>query len=514
VHAEDMSRIGRPDPDWVGEAPPSGGLPLYLDVLRSRVWLIGLLVAVSVGAAILYVSSAAKVYEGKADMLITAIPQGDDNLFGLGLVSQSSDPTRDVETLAQLITTPAVAKRVDATLTLDRSARSLLKDVSAEPVAQSSIVTITAKAHSAALAASIANAFGEAAIAERTARLHRLLDSVIPQLRKQLDKLPSGETAARGALADRLRTLQTLRLLPDPTLHLETLADPPPSSVAPRPVLSIAAAFLAALVLGVGAVLGSHMLDTRIQREEELRRYRIPILGRIPLERRRTLFERHHALTPDRLAPATLDAFRRLGSSLASRIDSGGERSIFVTGASPSAGKTTTSINLAAALAGSNQLVILAEADSRRPSLSRVLALSRSWLTPERGMTEVITHGTALSDALEESLHLPDSVRVLSPEPDNASALGQISREAADALVRDAQQLAEWLVFDGPALNYAPEALPIAKRVASVILVIRLRSTRSGDLAELAELLTQQGITPDGFVVIGGKNQNRANFYM
>ena len=40
-----------------------------------------------------------------------------------------------------------------------------------------------------------------------------------------------------------------------------------------------------------------------------------------------------------------------------------------------------------------------------------------------------------------------------------------------------------------------------------MLIVVRLRSTRLRDLADLAELLTQQGITPDGFILIGGKSR-------
>ena len=139
-----------------------------------------------VALAATYVATTEREYEGAADLLVTPIPRTNTDLFGFGLVSESGDPIRDVETFARLITTPAVAERVRARLGLEGSAGSLLKRVSAEPVAQSSIVTITAKAGSPDAAALMANSFGEAAIAERTARLNAVLDSVIPRLRRQL----------------------------------------------------------------------------------------------------------------------------------------------------------------------------------------------------------------------------------------------------------------------------------------------------------------------------------------
>jgi capsular polysaccharide biosynthesis protein/Mrp family chromosome partitioning ATPase len=485
--------------DWVGAPPSSEGLRLYLDVLRARSWIIALVLAIAVASAAVVVSGIDKVYAAEADLLITPIPDANENLFGLGLVSESGDPTRDAETLAQLITTDAVARRVRTALRLDRPASSLLKDLSAEPVAQSSIVTITARADDPALAALLANAFAEAAIRVRTERLHQLLDSVIPRLRRQLEEIRGPETRAADSLSAKVAELETRRLLPDPTLHLEARALPAGDPIAPRPLLTIAAAFIGALVLALGAVLGAHMLDTRVEREDDLRRYRIPILGRIPLEPLRRRLWRNSPFRPDQLSLSTLDAFHRLASSLAARTEND-TYSLFVTGAGPHEGKTTTATNLAASLAALTDRVLLIEGDSRRPSLARAFALG-----PGPDLTDVVTARYRLGDAISESDRLPAGVGVVATGPAEVAAPASVSPEVADLIIREAKQLSRWLVVDAPALNYAPDLLPLAKRVDSVLLVVRLGATRVRDLADLAELLVQQGITPDGFIVVGGK---------
>jgi hypothetical protein len=51
----------------------------------------------------------------------------------------------------------------------------------------------------------------------------------------------------------------------------------------------------------------------------------------------------------------------------------------------------------------------------------------------------------------------------------------------------------------------SPDWLPVVNRVARVVLVVRLGRTRTRELAELAELLREYGVTPEGFIVIGGK---------
>jgi Mrp family chromosome partitioning ATPase/capsular polysaccharide biosynthesis protein len=486
-----------PTANWIGDAPVGSGVGLYVDLLRSRLWQVAIIVVAAVGAAALVVALTDKVYEAEAQLLVTPIPDADQELFGLGLVSQSGDPTRDVETMATLITTTPVANRVRSELGIERSSRSLLKDVRAEPVAQSSLVTITAKGTDPRLAADLADAFAQSAIAVRTERMRALLDVVIPRLRAQLGKLPPVEERSREDLSERIRSLETLRASQDPTLHIEAPATPSTSPVAPRPVLSISAALVAGLVLAFGAVLGAHFLDPRIAREEDLRQYRIPVVGRIPRERRR--LGQDGPLRPGELSEAAADAFHRLASSLATQ-SAKGQRSIFVTGASPNTGKSTVALNLGLALGARGDHVLLVDADSRRPTLAPTLGL-----TPDHGLADVVTGRASPSDALVPVDGLTaGSVKLLAQMPAE-SAPTPVTAEAADRLIRDATQHAEWVIVDGAALNYTPESLPLATQAATILLVVRLGVTRTRDLADLAELLVQQGITPQGFIVVGAK---------
>ncbi len=495
IHDVEPGRPAPTRPDWIGEAPPSQGLRLYLDILAARFKLVIAIILLTVGTAVFVVMQTPKVYEAETDLLITPIPDHRETLFGLGLVTESGDPTRDAETISQLITTPVVAERVRARLGVDRSARSLLKDVTAEPVAQSSIVTVTARANDPEFSARLANVFAETAVAVRTERMHALLDSVIPRLRRQLEDLPRGELRSRESLSSRLRDLETLRLLPDPTLHLETRAAPPASPVSPRPLFTIAAALIAGLILSSGVVLGSRMLDTRIEREEDLRMYRIPILGRIPRWRRggRSL------LRPDAVPAATRQAFQRLASTLEART-APGSRSVFVTGAGSAEGKTTTSILLAGTLASGNDQVTLIEGDWRRPALGETLGL-----TPPHGLTDVLTGRVELEEAVAAVDGFP-GLRVLTREPGGDSPT-PVSAGDVDRVIRATRLQTNWLIFDGPPLIDAPDWLPVVNRVSRVVLVVRLGRTHTRELAELAELLIEYGITPEGFIVIGGKQR-------
>jgi len=502
----------RQDADWIGDAPESHGLSFYIDLLRARLWIVILIVAVTVGTASFYLVRADKVYEASADMLVQPIPGSSEDLLGLGLPFESGDPTRDSETISRLITTTPVAERARSLLHTNEPASRLLAHVSALPVAGSAIVSVSAQANDPESAADLANAFANAAILERTDRLRIALDKVIPQLKAQLAVTPASDTTTRDTLNGALTTLQRLRLSQDPTFSLSAAATPPRSPISPRPVLTIAASLIGAFVLAFGIILGAHFVNPRVEREEDLRRYRIPVIGRIPREgwrRRRNPLVRSSRkeawhvhdrppIRPNELSHSTADAFHRLASSLSARTGER-ERAIFVTSPGPNDGKTTTSLNLAAALAAFNQRVVVVDGDSRRPAIARTLGVS-----PEIGIGDVVTGRASVSDALVDADGLFGRVQVLTYEANEAAPI-PVSSEAADSLTREVLQRGVWLVADGPALSYGPDSLPLAKRVASVLIVVRLRWTRLRDLADLAELLSQQGIVPSGFIIVGGK---------
>src|SRR3954447_25482732 len=171
-----------PDASWLNPSIEQQGLARYVSTLRERKWLIALTVLVTTLAAVAYVVTANKVYDAEADLLITPIDNSDPTLSGLGLISGSSDPTRDVETASKLVTSTTVAKRVKVKLHDSRKPEDLLQKVSVAPVATSNIVAVTAQGSSPQRAQQLANGFATEAVANRTDNFHTQIDKRITSI--------------------------------------------------------------------------------------------------------------------------------------------------------------------------------------------------------------------------------------------------------------------------------------------------------------------------------------------
>ena len=267
---------------------------------------------------------------------------------------------------------------------------------------------------------------------------------------------------------------------------------PPDSPSFPRPVLTLAVAILAGLLLGIGGVLVLKTLDPRVSSEDELLR-NLPVLARIP--RARTSVVRSYQRGKGARPADMWEGYRTLRANLAAR-GVGGEspRAVLVTSAIKAEGKTMTSVNLAKTLAAGGLRVILVDADFRRPAVGAVFGRSESG-----GLADLLFGRTSVDDALEDAPGYGDWLRLLLPGESQPIDLLEPKRIAD--ILDQLKGEADVVVVDSPPLTEFADAFALADAVDIVLIAVRLGHSRRDRFVELNQFLSQHAVAPAGLVV-------------
>ena len=486
--------------DGLTEGPREGGLRRYLRVLREHWLLVVAAVLVSMLAAFAYAASADKTYEAEAVLEITPVP--DDGRFdGIAVVRESSDPTRDVETLALFAGTQGVEDRARQFFAeSDPPPGAVLGDIEALPKANSFLVGLTATANDPDLAARTANAYSLAIVALRNQAFNRDLRRQTTNLRAQLNTLtptPTGDDA-RSAVQTRLANLSALRGTGDPSISELTPAFPPEAPSSPGlPLILIAGAFVG-LFWGVGAAFVSDTLLSRLRRDRQLlESFTLPIVARIPTTRGR--YAGVSPLSPAQLDAPSLEGYRTLRQNIeVLRRDGDVARTIMFTSAAPSEGKTTSAVNTAATLAQSGYRVVLVDADLRRPSVGKTLSMA-----PAAGTAAVLSGLATLDEALVSTSRYGAAMELLLVNPSERPRVELLTKVAIDRLIAAARERADFIIFDTAPLATVADALPIATAVDDVFITVRRGQTKMATLRRLVETLGMHNVIMRGFVLIG-----------
>ncbi len=477
----------------------------YLRALTEHWPYIAGTIALAVAAAVFFVYAADKRYEAGADVLVTPVPS--DTFVGVPLFRES-DISRSVVAAARIAKSPQIIARAKQRLGFQGEREELLGHVAVAPQEQSSILTITGKVTTAAEAARIANTFADVLIAERTAQLQREVRLAIARLSGQLAEVRAraADSEQAAALAQRLSDLRTLVGARDPTLQIVSRAVPPESQVWPRPVLSVAVALLAGLLLGMGIAVALEVVNPLVLTESDvLERAAPPILARVPWVPDNRV--RRDLLRSSTTLPRSALAYRALWGNLAAQRESRhAPETIAFTSTAHDEGKSSTAIGLCVAVALTGMNVILIDADASHGASSRLVAGP-----PDEGrsLRAALVGDLPLDRVLRATDMFGDRLRILAAHPGDETLLMLVSPERLASLVDELKAIADVIVFDTPPMAGSPDALIFAEATEAVVVTVRLGHTRREQLREVRRDLDQRGIALAGFVIVGRRRRRR-----
>lgn len=285
-----------------------------------------------------------------------------------------------------------------------------------------------------------------------------------------------------SAMSDYVTSLERPAAGGDPLakLTIVTPAVANSSPVSPHTYRNAVLGLLGGGVLGICYLMARWRLDSKIHDAAGLAEVSpAPVIGVVPMEaglERRSMLDFHSG------ASAAAEGYRRLRTNLAFvNVDSSARR-ILVTSSVAGEGKTTTAMNLSAALAESGRSVALVDADLRRPTIGGELGLNAGV-----GLTNYLRGDASLADLLQPSGVAGLDVLTSGSVPPNPAEL--LGSQKARGLVAELSEQYDFVIVDSPPIVPVTDALVIAQYVDGVLLVVRAEESSKSNVADAVSRL-------------------------
>jgi capsular exopolysaccharide synthesis family protein len=236
----------------------------------------------------------------------------------------------------------------------------------------------------------------------------------------------------------------------------------------PNIPLNLAISLFLGLIGGVLLALLLEYLDDTLKNPEDVeKRLKLPVLGVIPKLGKNVTLE---AATAD-IRSAFSEAYRSVRTSLQFSTSRGVPRSLLVTSSSPSEGKSTAALTLARNFTQLGKRVLLIDADMRKPSIHKKMAMDNNI-----GLSNFLAGAVPLTDALRYTDIPGLTIITTGPLPPNPAEL--LHDDNMRVLLEHGIALYDQIIIDGPPVMGLADAPILASHMEGVMLVVEAGVTR------------------------------------
>lgn len=486
-----------------------------MDMVWRRKWLILFFTLVFTALAAAYSYTRVPQYTATATVLVRPILT---NPLETNPIEQVS-----VQTELRIATSAAVGQVAADKLGMPRSqVPDLLDRVSVSSPEETQILELSYTASGRETAQEGAQAFAEAyldfksnqaiqTISEYTGNLQTRIQEVstqISDLNSRIVTLPR-RTAAWQDLLNRRTSLEATRLsLQNQLTTLSSLnvdagqviqpAQLPLAPSSPNHELNLALGIIIGLAIGVAIASIDERTRQRRPSEVMLEQYLdAPILGAIPKSRVTLSRLARPAIIGDPRGRAA-ESYLLLRTNLLAVNGSRGDKTVMITSGVRGEGKTTTAVNLSAALAQMGKEVILVSADLRNPRLHSFFGIPNSY-----GLIQVLKGEMGFDDAVHKTM-VP-RLRVLPSGPPSSAGepVEQLQSDRMLEVLARCSESADVVVIDAAPVLPVADSLVLAPVVDGVLFVADSRRATRDAIVQCRYQLGQVGGRIIGGVLTG-----------
>lgn len=336
--------------------------------------------------------------------------------------------------------------------------------------------------------------------------------SAMPATQQQVLQLSRDVESGQAVYMQLLNRQQELNIAKNSAIGNVRIVDnaiTQPKPVKPKKVLVVLIGVVLGCCISVGLVLLRVFLRRGIESPEQLEELGINVYASVPVSEwmarqtpKKSLKvkgkkqENTSFLAVDNPADLAIEAVRSLRTSLHFAMMEAGNNVLMISGASPNAGKTFVTTNLAAVIAQSGQKVLFIDADMRKGYAH-----------------QIFNHGTehGLSDILSGKSTVQQGIKPVSSAGFDFISRGANPPNPAELLMHSRfQQLIEWasqnydlVLVDTPPILAVTDAAIIGRYAGTTLLVARFEQNTAKEMEVSVRRFEQSGIEIKGCILNG-----------
>jgi len=276
--------------------------------------------------------------------------------------------------------------------------------------------------------------------------------------------------------------------------------------VSPNKTKNTALGALAGFLFAVMIIVIADLLDNTVKASKELTdKYDKAIIGEIQefgvskkeaRKAKRTTDVKRSTLIDKDTPFNIVESYKAMRTNIVFSLSTTDKKSFLVSSSNPGEGKSTTSVNIAIALAQADHKVLLIDADMRKPVQHKVFSKKN-----HAGLSSVIAGQKKATECIHKDVIPNLDLLSSGPKPPNPSEL--LASDKCAAMIAEFQDKYDYVVIDTPPVNVVSDAMGLSKSVAGMILVSRYGVTTFDAAEDAMQKLELADMHLLGFVLNG-----------
>ena len=200
-----------------------------------------------------------------------------------------------------------------------------------------------------------------------------------------------------------------------------------------------------------------------------------------------------------------IESYKSIRTNLSFALSTVEKKTFAVSSANPGEGKSTTSANIAIAIAQSGSHVLLIDADMRKSVQHKIFELVN-----KKGLSTAVSKMHTPDEWIQKNVMENLDVMTAGPIPPNPSEL--LASEMMEQMLNELSEKYDAILIDTPPVNVVTDAMELAKSVSGIVLVVRYGRTTDEDVDNVFKRVELANMNLLGFILNGVKSKH-AGYY-